>query len=135
MEFDKSRVYTTLNADELKLGSKVIPADNLTTLKHRVQDKLMLSCLIGIQEEFNDYRFVTNDGVWALVYLVSEPKKKKLKWTELKVGDIITNGKMECMVLSIDKNINTHFRICVITADGDYWLGNDDLKDWSKMEE
>jgi len=33
MEFDKSKVYTTLNADELKIGSKVIVADDLGTLK------------------------------------------------------------------------------------------------------
>lgn len=33
MDFDKSKVYTALNADELKLGSKVIVADDLKTLK------------------------------------------------------------------------------------------------------
>ena len=36
MEFDKSRVFTTVNADELKVGSKVIVADNLASLKRRV---------------------------------------------------------------------------------------------------
>lgn len=28
MEFDKSRVYTALNADELKIGSKCVFADD-----------------------------------------------------------------------------------------------------------
>lgn len=37
MEFDESRVYTTLNADELKIGSTIIVADNLMELKHRVK--------------------------------------------------------------------------------------------------
>lgn len=29
MEFDKSRVYTAVNADELKIGSKCIFADTI----------------------------------------------------------------------------------------------------------
>ena len=29
MEFDKSRVYTALNADELKVGSQVIVGDSV----------------------------------------------------------------------------------------------------------
>ena len=32
MEFDKSRVYTALNADELKVGCKVIIADDIASL-------------------------------------------------------------------------------------------------------
>ena len=37
MEFDKSRVYTIVNADELKVGSKVIVADSLGLLKRLVE--------------------------------------------------------------------------------------------------
>ena len=37
MEFDKSRVYTALNADELKIGSKVILGNTLSELKEAVE--------------------------------------------------------------------------------------------------
>lgn len=37
MESDKSKVYTVLNADELKLGSGVIVADTLKDLKNKVE--------------------------------------------------------------------------------------------------
>lgn len=33
MKFDKNKVFTALNADELPIGSKVIVADNLASLK------------------------------------------------------------------------------------------------------
>lgn len=33
MEFDKSRVFTALNADEIKVGSKGYFADNLRSLR------------------------------------------------------------------------------------------------------
>ena len=37
MTFDKSRVYTALNAEELKEGSKIIGADNLADLRNQVE--------------------------------------------------------------------------------------------------
>lgn len=64
-----------------------------------------------------------------------ETEEKKLKWTDLKVGDVITDGKMECLVVTIDKSPNALFRICVI-LDGETWLSlsNDGIKDWRKVE-
>lgn len=81
MKFDKSKVYTALNADELKIGSKVIVADNLASIKKKVaayngNDK----CLIKIDEikpEQYENRFAIHgeftDVCWSLAYLVSEP--------------------------------------------------------------
>ena len=37
MEFDKSKIYTAANADELKIGSKVVVADTLEDLKQCVE--------------------------------------------------------------------------------------------------
>ena len=37
MTFDKSKVYTALNADELELESEVILADSLESLKQQVE--------------------------------------------------------------------------------------------------
>lgn len=41
MEFDKSRVYTAVNADELKIGSKCIFADTLGALSAKVTSKAL----------------------------------------------------------------------------------------------
>lgn len=70
MEFDKSRCYSAINADELRAGDKVVVADNLADLKefvrkndvHEIEDILSDKC----SERF---------GVWgmanyALAYLV-----------------------------------------------------------------
>ena len=60
MEFDKSRVYTALNADELKVGSKVIVADSLQGLKDRVNkaasDDEYISRSVCILPETRPYR-------------------------------------------------------------------------------
>lgn len=44
MEFDKSRVYTSVNADELKVGSEVICANNLDSLKCKVKQVITNEC-------------------------------------------------------------------------------------------
>ena len=134
MEFDVSRVYTPINANELKVGSKVIVADNFELLKYRVEHDCEIYELTGILTEDCTYRFCANFDEHALAYLVSEPGKKKLEWTDLKVGDIITDGQMECMVVTIDKSKTAILRICVITANGNDWLDDTDLGCWEKVE-
>lgn len=39
MEFDKNRVYTAVNADELKIGSKCIFADTVRGLRRKVEEE------------------------------------------------------------------------------------------------
>ena len=51
MEFDKSKVYTALNADELPIGSKCIFADNLTDLKKYVEHNYNIYTLFKIMGE------------------------------------------------------------------------------------
>lgn len=65
--------------------------------------------------------------------LVLCPEEKRLKWTDLKVGDVITDGETECMVISIDKSPDAIFRICVITKRGNDWFDDKDLEDWKKV--
>ena len=86
MEFLKERVYTALNADELKIGSKVVIAKNVGALKGLVYNN-MISTLIKIysvdcQDRFcgeyvykcgNSYDSVTG----TLCYLVSEPEETR----------------------------------------------------------
>lgn len=74
MEFDKSKVYTMLNADELKVGSKVIVGDNLLELKECVLKHRLPKVIKKVEPEDNEHRFLCDDSFhYALAYLVSEP--------------------------------------------------------------
>ena len=84
MEFDKSKAYTALNADELEVGSKVIIADSLQALKDRVSnfapDKDYASRIGSILPETEVHRFKTSRGnIYSLVYLISPPEKPEYK--------------------------------------------------------
>lgn len=131
MEFDKSKVYTAVNADELKVGSKVIVANDLAHLRVFVHDNV--SCVLEkVLDEEITCRFVANEGApYSLAYLVSEPEEKKLEWTDLKVGDVIRtkDGKNIRMVTGID-NTEGNRHICTT-----YWLSDKELEEWEKVEE
>lgn len=61
MEFNKSRVYTALNADELNPGDKVIVAGNIGTLKWALNyEKIenLYNEIIEIKDENHPTRFV-----------------------------------------------------------------------------
>ena len=84
MEFDKSRVYTALNADELEVGSMVIVADSLQGLKDRLSkfslDKDYAGSIGSILPETEIHRFKTSVGnVYPLAYLISPPEKSEYK--------------------------------------------------------
>lgn len=134
MEFDKSKVYTAINADELKVGSKVFAAKNLHALRDTFIENCHICTLVGIKSEDYQDRFdvkFDSDGCMittTLVYLVSEPAK--LYWTDLKVGDIITNGRHINMVTEIDKECEYNMHIYA----GTRWLKDDELAEWEKVE-
>jgi hypothetical protein len=227
MEFQKERVFTALNADELKPGSKVIVADSLSRLKRYVTTgDRVIDTLSGIDTEDVCCRFLVNGSRYALAYLVSEPEEKdwivylcrrdgkkpyltscrsdkwevaqekygaktklfegteeecekwytsrkyltdaiaawedgktiqfeydgrwlevsnpewkinstyrikpELKWTDLKVGDVIQNKKHthSMMVIGIDHREEAKSHI----YDGLCWLDDDDLEYWEKVE-
>lgn len=133
MEYDKRKVYTALNADELKGGVKVIVADTLERLKSRVRENdvsKLSGRLLSVWPEDYEYRFQFEDeNKYALAYLVEEPEG--LKWTDLKVGDVIMspNNMIKHMVTGIDKRDT---ECCHIWANG--WLTDDVLKEWKKVE-
>ena len=82
MTFDKSRVYTALNADELKIGSKCIFANCLADLMDAVENDKKNQ--VGrFTKAFNcDYiaRFCDNyGGNFVLAYLVESPAEPKYK--------------------------------------------------------
>ena len=82
MKFDKSKVYTALNADELKIGSKCIFANCLADLMDAVENDKKNQ--VGrFTKAFNcDYiaRFCDNyGGNFVLAYLVESPAEPKYK--------------------------------------------------------
>lgn len=127
MEFDVARVYTAVNADELKVGSKVIVADNLADLKAKVEQDTKPATLQGIEPDDRLYRFLTIYPRNALAYLVSEPEV--LKWTDLKIGDVIRCGWRTRMVTGID-NDASDIHIVI----GDLSLDDYDLEKWEKVQ-
>ena len=83
MEFDKSRVYTALNADELKVGSKIIVGDCMEDLIGDVKENSPIYILASVNPPSYNFRFRLEDNTyWNLAYLISEPKEKRLKWSD-----------------------------------------------------
>lgn len=228
MEFLKERVFTALNADELKIGSQVICANDLDTLKNKVSVEYEVTKLKGVFDENHERRFqIESRGAWPLAYLISEPEfnwivylcrrkgvkpyltacrsdaweevqkeynakvklfegteketddwytarrqfadiiaawedaktiqynsghgwedccdnkpawdvtseyriKPNLKWTDLKVGDVIQNESSThpMMVIGMDYREESKSHILI----GETWLDDDDLNYWEKVE-
>lgn len=135
MEFDKSRVFTCVNAEEVKIESKVIIADSLGSLKRLIElgDKANIHKLIKIWDCNAQRRFRVDNGYnseYALCYLVEEPAG--LKWTDLKVGDVIrykTSG-VEYLVEGLDKRGTGNH---IYTANT--WIADDTLeRNWEKVD-
>ncbi len=71
MEFDKSRIYSAVNADELRPGDKVIVAQHLGNLKYQVsQTDYYVWTIKEIKEDICSDRFVTGNGAFPLAYLI-----------------------------------------------------------------
>lgn len=83
MKFDKSKVFTALNADELKVGSKGYFTDNIESLESVVQseDYLAFGELEKIQKPNMSCRFRIKESntSFNLFYLVKEPQEEKFR--------------------------------------------------------
>ena len=80
MEFDKAKVFTALNADEIKNGSKGYFADTLEHLKNIVeQERGGFYGVVEINEEYYVSRFRLDKSDFCLFYLVEEPGEKKFR--------------------------------------------------------
>lgn len=81
MEFDKSRVYTALNADELPIGSKCIFADTIHDLRKKVESDSVqrhVYVLRSICDNSKMERFEEDDNaVFLLAYLIEPPAEPK----------------------------------------------------------
>ena len=66
-------------------------------------------------------------ATYGMVYLIEEPSF--LKWTDLKVGDIIQRGTLTSMVVLIDSDPDSQYHIYA----GCQWLPEDTLKMYQKV--
>lgn len=132
MEFDRSKIYTALNADELRIGSEVIAADNLRSLKEKVESGAETCIVEEICPDDSIFRFGTEHTPFAFAYLVSEPVEKALKWTDLNLLDRVVNKKTGCIavVTAIDPGDETSLHV----AFGPEWMRVSELKDWKKED-
>lgn len=84
MKFDKSRIYTMVNADKIKLGSEGYFADNIYYLQQAVQhdniDTGYFGKVVDIKDIDTGFRFVADNGIrFSLFYLVEEHGKEELR--------------------------------------------------------
>lgn len=82
MTFNKSKVYTALNADELKAGYKVYVSDNMYYLRECVEEGLEPCILTRVLSEKEPKRFCIDDKSnekWQLAYLIEPPAGSKYK--------------------------------------------------------
>ena len=81
MEFDKSKVYTSVNADELEIGSKCIFADAVGNLQDKVENNNEVSMELAlIKPTDRPSRFEAENGNWYLLaYLIEPPAEPKYK--------------------------------------------------------
>ena len=138
MIFDKTKVFTALNADELKIGSKVVVSESIENLKFRVEDNDMPIDEITsiISENYIDRFEIKRNGccyTYTLAYLVEEPQEQSLKWTDLKLGDALRGlDTLRVIVIGINVDLNTESHILLSSVG---WITDENLKDWELIME
>ena len=82
MELDKSRVYTAVNANELKIGSRCIFANTILSLREEVESLKggeFIGELIAILDDNLVNRLRGEKGAYPLAYLIEPPAEPKYK--------------------------------------------------------
>ena len=124
----------------MKVGSNVIIADDLFHLKLFVKDyeegKSTSNKIFEVRDDDCEYRFTVGNGFcdhYALAYLISEPEEKKLKWADLKLGDVIRQKEntISYLVTGIDTSPSTNKHIFANSI----WCLDSELEDWQKVED
>ena len=107
MTFDKSRVYTALNADELPIGSKCIFADTIHDLRQRVQDedaKSYVDTLINLYDDDRSDRFATGCFTYIYAYLIKPPDEPKYKPFE-NLNSLVSGTNKHCVYIKSKKSV------------------------------
>ena len=113
MEFDKSRVYTALNAGELQIGSKCIFADTIDELKSKLE--YFESYIDTLEVVYNDNeaeRFCCRNTTYLLAYLIEPPAEPKYKPFESVEKAMEAIGKHGGWVKRIDLEDYYNVRSC-----------------------
>ena len=106
MQFDKSRVYTALNAEELPIGSICVFADTIRGLRRKIEEGKDIirvetfTCLHGDGEGCGDIQFSDGFYTYNYAYLIeppAEPKYKPFSSEEKAIGII---EQHECWIKS-----------------------------------
>ena len=125
MEFDKSRVFSAVNADELKIGSRVILGDSLSELIEAVEaeTEAAIQNLMIIHGENMSFRF-TGDKYHSgrLAYLIepqAEQKYKPFSNMEKTVEIVKKHGGWVK-----DKKNNVQLLVVGFDDDNGFFLGN-----------
>ena len=82
MEFDKSRVFSAVNADELPIGSKCIFADTVKALRKKVQandSTQYVQPFIRLHDNGYDVQFLADCYLYNYAYLIEPPADPKYK--------------------------------------------------------
>lgn len=124
MEFDKSRVYTALNADELKIGSKCIFADTIHDLRLYVQTDCVPKNLVRLFGDDNVDRFVTDEGTFIYAYLIAPPAEVGFRNKE-KISEKINDLQIVHLSLRDIKEIARYAGLTIDTEN----LPDDDTDD------
>ena len=126
MEFDKSRVYTALNADELPIGSRCVFADTIHDLRKKVEsDSVQRSVYVlrSICDSSKMERFEEDDNaVFLLAYLIEPPVEPKYKPFESVEKAIEASKKHGGWVK--DKKNNVQLLVVGFDDDNGFFLGN-----------
>ena len=120
MEFDISRVYTPVNADELKVGSICAFADSMAALRQSVK-KQIFGELKRVVDDKYDCRFMTDYKgsplSSVLAYLIEEPASDK-PVTNRELARWLAQGKGEW------KHLPSHSGVVYTTYKYDESLAN-----------
>ena len=126
MEFDKSRVYTALNADELPIGSRCVFADTIHDLRKKVESdsvQRFVYVLRSICDSSKMERFEEDDNaVFLLAYLIEPPVEPKYKPFESVEKAIEASKKHGGWVK--DKKNNVQLLVVGFDDDNVFFLGN-----------
>lgn len=105
MEFDKSRVYTAVNADELPIGSICIFANTLGGLRTYVECDCAKCTLKVVADEHEEARFGNEqDLFWCLAYLIEPPAEPKYEPFE-NLNSLVSGTNKHCVYIKSKKSI------------------------------
>lgn len=80
MTFDKSRVYTAVNAEELPIGSKCIFADTIRGLRRKIEENTTrVETFYRLHNNGGDDSFVGNDCAYCYAYLIEPSAEQRYK--------------------------------------------------------